>query len=140
MTIEYSSESVCVCVCVCVRASLRACVRVCVCECACLHMCMCVCIHLSVCVFILFDSSKYNKSRNLKFDYIVLCRISSEKFDIGLCLIKVKVTVGLRNFSLFTAIQTAMSYNSTLVQARKLILNIKSCFQLEGAFASPNLG
>ena len=38
--------------------------------------------------------------------------------------IKVKVTVGVQNFSPFTTIQTVRSYSSTLVQARNLILNI----------------
>ena len=41
-----------------------------------------------------------------------------DKFDNGHCQIKVKVTV-----SPFTTIQTIRSYNSTLVEARKLVLS-----------------
>ena len=48
---------------------------------------------------------------------------SSNKFDIEHHRIKVKVTVRLQKLSPFTTIQTVMSYNSTLVQARKLILS-----------------
>ena len=47
----------------------------------------------------------------------------AQRFDIELHRIKVKVTVGLQKFSPFTTIQTVRSYNSTLVQARKLILS-----------------
>ena len=47
----------------------------------------------------------------------------SEEFDIEHHRIKVKVTVGLQKFSPFTTIQTVRSSNSTLVQARKLILS-----------------
>ena len=49
---------------------------------------------------------------------------SSDKFDIELHRIKVKVTVGLQKFSPLTTIQTVRSYSSTLVQARNLILSI----------------
>ena len=48
----------------------------------------------------------------------------SNKFDIGHCQTKVKVTMRLQNLSPFTAIQTVRSHNSTLVQARKLILSM----------------
>ena len=41
--------------------------------------------------------------------------------DIEHHRVKVKVTVGLQKVSPFTTIQTVKSYNSTLVQARKLI-------------------
>ena len=40
------------------------------------------------------------------------------------CQIKVNVTVGLQRFTTFTTIQTVRSYNSTLVQARKLLLSM----------------
>ena len=40
------------------------------------------------------------------------------------CQIKVNVTVGLQRFTTFTTIQTVRSYNSTLVQARKLQLSV----------------
>ena len=46
---------------------------------------------------------------------------STDEFDIEHCRIKVKVTVGLQKFSLFTTIQTVKSYNSTLVHARKVV-------------------
>ena len=55
----------------------------------------------------------------MKFEYIVVYENISDKFDNGHCRIKVKVTVGL--FSPFTTIQTIRSYNSTLIEARKLI-------------------
>ena len=49
---------------------------------------------------------------------------NSDEFNIEHRWIKVKVTVGLQNISPFTKIQTVRSYNSTLVQARKLILSM----------------
>ena len=48
----------------------------------------------SVCVF-LQDNSKSNRSRNMKFEYIVVYESISDKIDNGHCQIKVKVTVGL---------------------------------------------
>ena len=59
----------------------------------------------------------------MKFEYMVVYENSSDEFDIEHHRIKVKVTVGIQMFSPFTAIQTVRSYNSTLVQARKLILS-----------------
>ena len=49
---------------------------------------------------------------------------SLDSFDIEHCQIKVKVTVGLQNFSPFTTIQSVRSHNAPLVQARKLILSM----------------
>ena len=86
-------------------------------------VCVCVCPCLCVCVFVfLHDNLKRNLSRNTKLEYIVEYENSSDEFDIELRRIKVKVTVGFRRFSPFTTIQTVRSYNSTLVQARNLIL------------------
>ena len=82
---------------------------------------MCVCMCVSVCVF-LHDNSKRNGSRNMKFKYITVNKNNSDKFDIGHCRTKVKVTARL--FSPFTAIQTFRSHNPSLVQARKLILSV----------------
>ena len=82
-------------------------------------LCVCVC----VCVF-LHDNSKRNQSRNTKSEHIVVYENSSDKFDIELHRIKVKVAVGVQKFSPFTTIQTVRSYSSTLVQARNLILSI----------------
>ena len=62
---------------------------------------------MCICVF-LHDSSKRNRSRDMKFKCIVVYENNSAKFDIGHCQIKVKVP--------FTAIQTVRSYNLTLVQ------------------------
>ena len=59
----------------------------------------------------------------MKFKYMVVYENRSEEFDIEHHRIKVKVTVGLQKFSPFTTIQTVRSSNSTLVQARKLILS-----------------
>ena len=59
----------------------------------------------------------------MKLEYILVYENSLDKFDIEHHRIKVKVTVGLQKFSPFTAIQTFRSYNSTLIQARKLILS-----------------
>ena len=92
----------CVCVCVCARV----CVRVCVC------VCVCVCVH---------GYSKRNRSRNMKLEYVVVYKNSSEEFDIWLRRIKVKVTVGV---SPFTTAQIVRPYISTLVQARDLILSM----------------
>ena len=84
---------------------------------------MCVCVFVCVCVF-LHDNSKRNRSRNTKLEYIVVYENSWDEFDTELRRIKVKVTVGVQRFSTFTTIQTVRSYNSTLVQARKLILSM----------------
>ena len=59
----------------------------------------------------------------MKFEYMVVHENSWDESDIEHHRMKVKVTVGLQKFSPFTAIQTIRSYNSTLVQARKLILS-----------------
>ena len=84
---------------------------------------VCVCVCVSVCVF-LHDNSKRNRSGNMKLEYIVVYENSSDEFDIELCRIKVKVTVGVKKFSPFTTIQTVRSYSSTLIQARNLILSM----------------
>ena len=81
----------------------------------CIRVCVRVCLH---------DNSKRNRSRNMKLEYILVYEISLEKFDIEHCGIKVKVTVSLQMLSPFTTIHTIRSYNSTLVQARKLILSV----------------
>ena len=94
-TMEYSSESVCGCVCVCV--------------------CVCVSVFLHA-------NPKNNRFSNMKSEYIVVYENISDKFDIGHCRTKVKFTARLLNFFPFTAIQSVRSHNSTLVQARKLIL------------------
>ena len=58
----------------------------------------------------------------MKFKYIVVYENNSDKFNI--LLIKVKVTAEVQTVFLFTAIQIDRSYNSTLVQGRKLKLRI----------------
>ena len=60
----------------------------------------------------------------MKLEYIVVYENSSDEFDIEHCWIKVKVTIGVQKFSPFTTIQTVRSYNSALVQDRKLILSL----------------
>ena len=62
------------------------------------------------------------KLEYMKLEYIVVFENSLHEFDIEHHWIKVKVTVGLQKFSTITTIQTVRSYNSTLVQARKLML------------------
>ena len=56
-------------------------------------------------------------------EYVVGYENSSDKFDIELPRIKVKVNVGIQKFSPFTTIQTVRYYISTLVQATNLILS-----------------
>ena len=46
-------------------------------------VCVCVCVH---------DNSNNNGSIHLKLEHIVVYENSSDKFDIGHCAIKVKVT------------------------------------------------
>ena len=60
----------------------------------------------------------------MTLEHIVVYENISDKFDIGHCQTKVKVTAPLRNCSPFTSIQTVTSHNSTLVQARKLMLSM----------------
>ena len=62
----------------------------------------------------------------MKLEYIVglVYENSWDKFDIKHCRIKVKVTVGLQKFSPFVTIQNVRSFNSTLAQARKLVLSM----------------
>ena len=106
VVIEYS--------CVFRKRNYRLLVRVCVCVCVCPCLCLCVFLH---------DNSKRNRSRNMQLEYIVVYENSWEEFDIEYDRIKVKVTVGLQKFYPFTTIQTVRSYNSTLVQAGKLIFS-----------------
>ena len=49
----------------------------------CVSVCVCVCVH---------DNSKNNGTIHLKLEHIVVYENSSDEFDIGHCLIKVKVT------------------------------------------------
>ena len=54
------------------------------------YSCPYVC--LFVCLSVYTINSKNNGSIHLKFDYIVVYENSLDEFDIGHCLIKVKVT------------------------------------------------
>ena len=81
---------------------------------------LCVCVCVCVCVFA--RQPKRNRSRNMKVEYIVVYKNSSD--DIELHGIKVTVTLGVHIFSPFTTIQTVRSYSSSLVQARNLILSM----------------
>ena len=81
---------------------------------------MCVC----VCFCTITQKEIDLGTRNWNTLYIVVYENSSGEFDIELCRIKVKVTVGVQKFSIFTTIQTVRSYSSTLVQARNLILSM----------------
>ena len=57
----------------------------------CLYVRVCVCV--SVCVSVCVHDNSGNKgSLHLKLEHIVVYENSSDKFDIGHCLIKVKVT------------------------------------------------
>ena len=58
-------------------------VRLSVCLSWCLSVCVCVCVH---------DNSKNNGLIDLKLEHIVVYENNSDKFDIGHCPIKVKVT------------------------------------------------
>ena len=60
----------------------------------------------------------------MKFEIMVVYENISNKFDIGHCQIKIKVTV--RPFP-YAAIQTERSYKSNLTQARELILIRHAC-------------
>ena len=71
----------------------------------------CTCIH---------DNSKRNRSRNMKLEYIVVYENSLDKFNIDQGQGRCRPS----KVSQFTTIQTVKFYNSTLVQARKLILSM----------------
>ena len=60
---------------------------------------VCVCVCVCLCVFCTVDNSKRNRSRNKKFENIVVgpYENSSDEFEIELRRIKVKVTVGIQN-------------------------------------------
>ena len=84
-------------------------------------VCVCVCVRTCVRVCVCVKDVVLYKNRTFKF-YIDHSRI------------KVKVTVPLQMFSLLTAIQTFMSYISTLVQAGKLILSMLSSSDINKQF------
>ena len=81
----------------------------------CLRMCVC----FWVCVFLL-DNSKRNRSRNIKFKYIVVNENNLDKFNIRHCWTKVKVTT----LKFFSILQYKFSGPITLVQTRKLIFSV----------------
>ena len=58
-------------------------------------MCVCLCVCLFVCVH---DNSKNNGSIYLKLEHIVVYGKSSDEFNIGHCLIKVR---SWRDFQIF---------------------------------------
>ena len=71
-------------------------------EYSCLSVCLSLC--LSVCVSAcVHNNSRNNGSTHLKLEHIIVYENSSDKFDIGHCLIKVKV-----NFSSLTTIQKVL--------------------------------
>ena len=57
--------------------------------CRCVSLCVCVCVSVCVC-FCVHDNSK-NGLIHLKLEHIVVYENSWDEFDIGHCLIKVKV-------------------------------------------------
>ena len=59
---------------------------------------VCVCVAVFACVFFHHNSKKINLGTR-KLEYIVIYENSSDKFDIELHRTKVKVTVGVQNFS-----------------------------------------
>ena len=54
-------------------------------------------------------------------------KITQSRSILGIVGAKVKVMAQRGNFSPFTAIQNVRSHNSTLLQARKLILSVYVC-------------
>ena len=62
---------------------MSVCVSVCVCVSVFVCVCVCVCVH---------DNSKNNGSIHLKLDHVIVYENSSDDFDIGHCLTKVKFT------------------------------------------------
>ena len=72
-----------------------------------------------------YSNSKSNQSMNMKFEYFEVYENILHKFDIEYCLTKVKAHSVTLIFSPFTAIETIRSLNTTLAQARKLILSIR---------------
>ena len=62
-------------------------------EYSCPSVCLSGCVCLSVCLSVrVHDNSKNNGSVDLKLEHIVVYENCSDKFDIGHCPIKVKVT------------------------------------------------
>ena len=53
---------------------------------------VCKCSNFAVCVYTIHDNSKNNGSIHFILEHIVVYENSSDEFDIGHCLIKVKVT------------------------------------------------
>ena len=76
-------------------------------------VCVCFCVRV-----FLHDNSKSNQSRNIKFKHIVVYENISDKFDNGHC------HSGTLNFFSIYHNTNYQSFNSTLVQARKLILSM----------------
>ena len=105
---------------VCVLCIMSVCVCVCVCGCVGVWVCVCVCVCVSSCIG---TSLVNNGSIHLKLEHLVVYENSSEEFDIGHCLIKVKVILLLGNVSPFNAIQIVKSCISVLAHGRKLLLS-----------------
>ena len=83
---------------------------------------MCVFLCLYVCFFTITRKEIDLGTRKLK--YVVEYENSSDKFNTELRRIKVKGHCRRSKVSPFTTIQTVKSCNSTLAQARKLILSM----------------
>ena len=76
---------------------MSVCVSVCLSRCLreCLGLSVCLSWRLAVCLSVRHYNSKNNGSIHLKLEHTVVYGYSSDEFDIGHCLIKVKVTASL---------------------------------------------
>ena len=66
------------------------------CVCVLVYVCVCPCVCFCVCFCMI--TQKRNQSGNMKLEFIVVHKTSSDDFDIKHCQnkVKVKVTVGLQ--------------------------------------------
>ena len=70
---------------------------VCVCVGVCVCVCVCVCVRVCVCVCVC-DNSKHKVSIYLKLEHII---VYGNCFDIGHCMIKVKLKARLKFISIY---------------------------------------
>ena len=82
-----------------------------------------VCVRPFLCVSFC-TMNQNNRTRSMKLEYIVVYENSWDKFGIEHCRMKVKVTVGLKNFQHLSQYKLSGPISQLCAQAWKLILSM----------------